>query len=80
MIHEVMQSCLIHRKWNERWIEEKIEDILSKGLGELVKIGVSVDEGRRELRARAKGLKGFSEKYISQIPKVCLPPPLLWHR
>jgi len=71
MLHEVMQSCLIHRRWDESWIEERIEQVLRKGLGELFKIGVGVEEARREVKARAKGLKGFAEKYISEIPKVC---------
>jgi hypothetical protein len=36
----------------------------------LVKLGVGIEEAIREVKARAKGLKVFGERYMAQTPKV----------
>jgi DNA replication ATP-dependent helicase Dna2 len=51
-------------------MNEKIDEIVHKGLSELLKLEVSVEHAKREVRARAKGLLAFSQKYLSQTPKV----------
>ena len=75
MIHEVMQTCLASERWEDSWIQSCIEDAISRSLPDLVKIGVGIDEARKELNVRAKGLHAFAGRYVSDVPKVC---GLLW--
>jgi DNA replication ATP-dependent helicase Dna2 len=67
-----MQSCFSTGRWEEFWINEKIDEVIYKGLNELLKIDVSVEQAKREVRTRAKGLAVFSQKYIGDAPKVCI--------
>ncbi|KAH9949710.1 Dna2-domain-containing protein [Amylocystis lapponica] len=69
MLHEVMQSCLSAGRWDERWVDEQISEQIAKGLGELMRVNMTVEQAHIEVRARAKGLKRFAEKYIAQEPK-----------
>jgi DNA replication ATP-dependent helicase Dna2 len=64
MIHEVMQTCLASEKWDDNWIQCCIEDVIAGSLPILVKIGVEIEEARRELELRAKGLHTFARRYI----------------
>ncbi|KAG6829909.1 hypothetical protein H0H87_009811 [Tephrocybe sp. NHM501043] len=73
MLHEVMQSCLSENRWETSWVDDKIEQVILKGLNELIKIDVTIEQAKREVTTRAKGLLAFSEKYISEFPKVSLP-------
>lgn len=70
MLHEVMQSCFTSGRWEESWMNEKIDEIIHKGLSELLKLEVSIEQAKREVRTRAKGLLAFSQKYLSESPKV----------
>lgn len=70
VLHEVMQSCLQDGQWGERSIESKIRGIVERNLGDLMKLGITVEQAVREVKAKAGGLKTFAEKYISQRPKV----------
>ena len=73
MLHEVMQACLLARRWEEHWITDKIKEVVMKSLLELVKIGATVDQAVIEVKARAKGLYSFAEKYVADVPKVRSP-------
>lgn len=70
MLHEVMQRCLSTERWEESFVDERIDEVVGKGLAELVKIGVNVGDAKREVKARAKGLQGFSKRFIGEVPKV----------
>lgn len=77
MLHEVMQSCLSSGHWEESWVQNKIDSVVRDGLMELVKLNVTVEDAKREVKFRAKGLQAFAQKYISAAPKVShhvLPP------
>ncbi|KAF8232801.1 Dna2-domain-containing protein [Tricholoma matsutake] len=69
MLHEVMQSCFTAGRWEESWMNEKIDEVIYKGLNELLKLDVSVEQAKREVKTRAKGLLVFSQKYLSDTPK-----------
>ncbi|CAL1710756.1 unnamed protein product [Somion occarium] len=69
MLHEVMQMCFGDGDWSEKGVDEKIGGVVSKGLEDLLSINVSVEQAKREVKIRAKGLKTFSERYIAQEPK-----------
>jgi len=56
MLHKVMQTCMTEQRWDGRFIEEYTEEIIKKNLAELVKINVSIDEAKREVKVRSKGL------------------------
>ncbi|TRM57387.1 AAA domain-containing protein [Schizophyllum amplum] len=69
MLHEVMQSCFRNSRWDEQWFEERIDEVVLNGLGELVKIDASIEMAKSELHKRAAGLRAFSDRYIADMPK-----------
>ncbi|KAI6019257.1 Dna2-domain-containing protein [Pisolithus microcarpus] len=69
ILHEVMQTCLLANRWDKAYIDDLIEDIISRNLSELVKIGVTIEEAMREVTLRSKGLRVFSKRYIAEEPK-----------
>ncbi|KAF7298895.1 DNA replication helicase [Mycena indigotica] len=69
ILHEVMQSCMAVEYWDERWIEAKVEEIIREHISDIAKINLSVEDARREINLRARGLKAFSEKYLADSPK-----------
>lgn len=70
MLHEVMQTCLSVARWDDKFMDKKIAEVAQAGLGELLRINMGVEQAIIEVKARAKGLKVFAEKYIAQSPKV----------
>ncbi|TDL20255.1 Dna2-domain-containing protein [Rickenella mellea] len=70
MLHEVMQRCLSTQRWDDSSIDSYIDEMVRKGIAELVKIGFNVQTARTEVKARAVGLKKFSERFISNHPKA----------
>lgn len=72
MLHEVMQASLGEGRWEPAWIDAKIDEVISKGLSELIKIDIAIEQAKREVSARAKGLVAFADRYISDLPKVSL--------
>ncbi|KAK7048375.1 DNA replication helicase [Favolaschia claudopus] len=70
ILHEVMQACLSSGRWEDAWVEEKVEQVIRDKISDIAKISLSVEDARREIKLRAKGLKAFSEKYIADSPKA----------
>jgi DNA replication ATP-dependent helicase Dna2 len=56
--------------WQESWVDKKIDEGIRKALADLFRLGVGVDEAKRELRLRAKGLQTFATRYMAEIPRV----------
>ncbi|KAI0339345.1 Dna2-domain-containing protein [Trametopsis cervina] len=74
MLHEIMQSCLIDwthgaAGWDEREMDRKVDQEVKRGLGDLLRLNVTVDQAKRELKIRAVGLKAFQQRYIHDVPK-----------
>ncbi|GJE93896.1 DNA replication ATP-dependent helicase/nuclease DNA2 [Phanerochaete sordida] len=69
MLHEVMQTCLREGRWDEPRIDARIEEVARANLGDLMRLNVDVDEAKREVWARAGGLKTFAARYMSDTPK-----------
>ncbi|KAK0217033.1 AAA domain-containing protein [Armillaria fumosa] len=69
MLHSVLQACLVADRWDEIWVDDKIDEIVRGGLSDLVRINTNVDQAKREVKARAKGLHAFSEKFMALSPK-----------
>lgn len=70
MLHEVMQRCLVTARWDEAFMEELVDEVVRKGLSDLLRIGVGVDAAKAEVKKRAIGLRAFSERFVSDEPKV----------
>ena len=70
MLHEIMQTCLATQQWDEFYVEDLIEDAVMKNLPGIVKIDTTIEDAKREVKLRSKGLKVFSERYIADRPKV----------
>ncbi|KAJ6559180.1 DNA replication factor Dna2-domain-containing protein [Mycena vulgaris] len=70
ILHEVMQACMSSGRWEDLWVDGKIDEVIREKISDIAKINLSVEDARREIKLRAKGLKAFSEKYISDSPKT----------
>jgi DNA replication ATP-dependent helicase Dna2 len=69
MLHEIFQSCLAQGRWDDAFISLKTDEIVRAGLVDLVKLDVSVEVAKTEIAKRAKGLQGFSHRFIGTTPK-----------
>ncbi|THU76580.1 Dna2-domain-containing protein [Dendrothele bispora CBS 962.96] len=69
LLHTVMQNCLSSGRWDERWVDEQIEEVVRDSLLDLVKINVNVETAIAEVKARAKGVHTFFERYLADEPK-----------
>ena len=65
-----MQTCLSVAKWDDKFMDKQIAEVTQRGLGELLRIGMSMPQAIIEIKARAKGLRAFADKYIAPSPKV----------
>ncbi|KAF8123075.1 DNA replication factor Dna2-domain-containing protein [Mycena galopus ATCC 62051] len=70
ILHEVMQASMSTGRWEDRWVEERIEEVIRERISDIAKINLSVEDARREIKLRAKGLKAFSEKYLADSPRA----------
>ncbi|KAJ7069715.1 Dna2-domain-containing protein [Mycena amicta] len=69
ILHEVMQACMSAERWDDPWVQNKVDELIRAHLPDVAKINLSVEDARREIHLRAKGLKAFSEKYLADSPK-----------
>ncbi|KAJ3553389.1 hypothetical protein NM688_g3640 [Phlebia brevispora] len=69
ILHEVMQTCMKAERWDERFVDGKISEVVRANLDSLLKIDVKVEQAVREIKMRAGGLRSFAEKYIAKRPK-----------
>ncbi|KAJ3575988.1 hypothetical protein NP233_g746 [Leucocoprinus birnbaumii] len=69
ILHEVMQLCMSENRWEQDWVEERIEEIVRKNLVNIVRIEMTVEEATKEVKMRAKGLIAFADKYLGAQPK-----------
>ncbi|KAG8887928.1 Tripartite DNA replication factor [Tulasnella sp. 332] len=69
MLHEVMQACLSEGRWDKPFIDEKTDQVVREGLGELLRISIGVEKAKEEVRTRAVGVQAFSEKFVGDEPK-----------
>jgi len=70
ILHEVMQLSMSENCWQQDWIEEKIDEVIRMNLMNIVRIDMTLQEASREVKARAKGLIAFADKYLGVTPKV----------
>ncbi|KAJ7459871.1 AAA domain-containing protein [Mycena latifolia] len=70
ILHEVMQGCLSSGRWEDLWVDAKIDEVIREKISDIAKINLSVEDARHEIKLRAKGLEAFSGKYISDSPKA----------
>ncbi|KXN86785.1 DNA replication ATP-dependent helicase/nuclease DNA2 [Leucoagaricus sp. SymC.cos] len=69
ILHEVMQLCMSENRWEQKWVEERINEAVKKNLVNIVRIEMTVEEALTEVKVRAKGLLVFAEKYLGNKPK-----------
>lgn len=72
MLHEVMQACLSEGRWDDKFINEKTDEIVRQGMDSLIRLNINLDVAKAEIRKRAGGLQGFSRRFIGETPKVIL--------
>ena len=70
ILHEVVESCLSENRWDERFIDEEIENVIQASLPDLLRIETTIEEATQEIKKRSGGLGEFSKKYIGKTPKV----------
>ncbi|KAG6825441.1 hypothetical protein H0H87_009581, partial [Tephrocybe sp. NHM501043] len=64
-LHEVMQACFCEHRWETSRVDDKIKQVILKGVNKLIKIDVIIEQAPREVTTRVKGLLAFPEKSIS---------------
>ncbi|KAG7095095.1 hypothetical protein E1B28_005882 [Marasmius oreades] len=69
ILHTVFQICLGAKRWDDAWLEQQIDEVVRNNLADLVRIEMSVEMARSQVRARAKGIQTFFERYLSIQPK-----------
>jgi DNA replication ATP-dependent helicase Dna2 len=69
----VMERALSTGKWDDKELDASADEVVGENLVELVRVDVDVPQARRELKIRAKGLRAFADRYISEEPKVGFP-------
>jgi DNA replication ATP-dependent helicase Dna2 len=72
LLHSVMEKSLADGLWADVDIDKKANQIVQESMPELIRVGVTVTQAKRELKIRAKGMRAFADKYISEVPKVIL--------
>ncbi|KAJ3807809.1 DNA replication factor Dna2-domain-containing protein [Lentinula aff. lateritia] len=70
ILHTVVQVCLSAHCWNNRWLDDKIDEVVRENLVDLVRINVNVETAINEVKARAKGVQSFFNRYMSETPKA----------
>ncbi|ESK91611.1 dna replication helicase dna2 [Moniliophthora roreri MCA 2997] len=69
MLHTVFQTCLSSKRWDDVWLDEQIDGAVRANLMDLVRINMDVEQAKREVKARAKGIQTFFDRYLSIEPK-----------
>jgi DNA replication ATP-dependent helicase Dna2 len=70
ILHEVVESCLSENRWDQKYIDDEIEEVIQGSLLDLLRIEKTIEEATEEVKNRASGLKEFSKRYIGKTPKV----------
>ncbi|KAF8831992.1 hypothetical protein HHX47_DHR1000949 [Lentinula edodes] len=70
ILHTVVQACLSAHCWDDRWLDDKIDEVVRENLVDLVRINVNVETAINEVKARAKGVQSFFNRYMSETPKA----------
>ena len=70
ILHDVVETCLNENRWDDKFINDEIDDGVRESLLDLLRIGTTVEEATSEIKKRASGLKEFSKRYIGKKPKV----------
>lgn len=70
ILHEVVESCLSENRWDTKFIDDQIDDVIQAKLQDLLRIGTTIEEATEEVKKRASGLEEFSKRYMGKKPKV----------
>lgn len=65
-----MESCLSENRWDQKHIDDEIDDVVQGSLLDLLRIETTIEEATEEVKNRASGLREFSKRYIGKTPKV----------
>lgn len=65
-----MESCLSENRWDSKFIDDQIEDVIQASLPDLLRVETTIEEATDEIKKRASGLGDFSKKYMGKTPKV----------
>jgi DNA replication ATP-dependent helicase Dna2 len=65
-----MQACLAEGRWDDKFVNDKTDEVVRQGMESLIRLNVSLDVAKIEIRKRAVGLQGFSRRFIGEVPKV----------
>lgn len=69
-LHEVAQQCLAAKRWDEVFLDARINDVIQKGINDLFSLNISLEQAGKDIKAKAKSIKLFCEKYMRKEPKV----------
>ncbi|KAH7103214.1 Dna2-domain-containing protein [Auriculariales sp. MPI-PUGE-AT-0066] len=70
MLHEVLQACFVAQRFDQTFIDLRIEDAINSSLDALTRLDVSAAFARAELNKRSAGLQAFAKRYVASTPQV----------
>lgn len=72
ILHETVQRCFTESRWDLQFIELSIDDLVEDRLHDLVRLGISEQEAKAQLKRRSAGIEAFGTRFVASEPKVIL--------
>jgi DNA replication ATP-dependent helicase Dna2 len=71
-VHEIVQKSLRDALWDNAAITSKVDNLLKspRGIAELFRAGINIEQAKREISQRTQGLSGFGKRYMCTEPRV----------
>jgi DNA replication ATP-dependent helicase Dna2 len=71
-VHEIVQQSLNDALWDPAAIDAKVDDILKspRGISEVFRAGINMEEAKREISLRTRGIPTFGKRYFNKEPQV----------
>ncbi|KAL8715291.1 MAG: hypothetical protein Q9220_001249, partial [cf. Caloplaca sp. 1 TL-2023] len=70
VLHEIFQEAMKANKWDDQWLHEKIELVVSRHLESLFEINVDPIRAIDHLKNKAVALQSWAEVFVSARPRT----------
>jgi CRISPR/Cas system-associated exonuclease Cas4 (RecB family) len=70
LLHAILERALSDGRWDDAELDAKANEVVRERMDELLRVDVDVPQARRELKIRARGLRGFADRYLAESALV----------
>jgi DNA replication ATP-dependent helicase Dna2 len=72
LVHGIVQQSLKDGRWDSIAIAAKVDQLLKSpnGISEVFRLGISIEEAKREISLRTQGISNFGKRYFGKEPQV----------